>query len=133
MATKIKKLLPNEHQVQSAFFDLVRWKYPRCELIYAVPNGGFRHKRTAMKLKREGVKAGVWDVSVDIPADNIHGMKIEFKVGKKLLTEEQHKMQNAYMKIGYFCTIEFDAEKALKSLDDYLSMCTPEQRRAAYI
>lgn len=131
--TRPGKLLPSEHQSQSAFFDLVRLKYPRCELIYAVPNGGHRHKLTAVKLKREGVKAGIWDITVDVPAGDCHGLKMEVKSGNNKLTKEQKKMEAAYIKAGYYCVIVRDAEEAMRCLDGYFYYCTSEQRLAANI
>src|SRR5699024_3023532 len=47
-------------------------------LIYHVPNGGQRSKKTAADLKREGVKAGVSDLVVMSARGGWHGMYLEF-------------------------------------------------------
>ncbi len=39
--------------------DINRCKYPELGLIFHIPNGGKRNKLEAIKLKKEGVKAGV--------------------------------------------------------------------------
>ena len=55
----------SEHQEQVALF---RWaefaiaRWPELALMYAIPNGGHRHKAVAAGLKAEGVKRGVPDV-----------------------------------------------------------------------
>jgi hypothetical protein len=74
-------------------------------MIYAIPNGGHRFISVARKLKREGVKAGVWDVMVDVPARGFHGMRLEFKSEKGKLTSEQKYMGELYKRFGYVTSI----------------------------
>lgn len=57
-------------------------KYPDFSLIHATPNGGKRHISVAVKLKREGVKAGFPDVSIPVPRGIYHGAYIEMKKEK---------------------------------------------------
>lgn len=80
---------PTEHAEQVALFgwlDVAQWgaKPDVAEalaLAFAIPNGSFRHKATAGKLKAEGVRAGVPDVCLPCPsADGAHiGLWIELK------------------------------------------------------
>lgn len=115
-----------EHFEQSAFF---RWldytltpSHPEYRyLIYAVPNGGKRNIVTAMKLKAEGVRPGVFDVNVDIAAGTFYGMKIEFKAGKNKLTEEQLKFFGFAQKDYYCCTV-YSWQEAAKNLVNYLQL-----------
>lgn len=56
----------SEHQIQCAvarFLDLALDGIPNC-IWWAVPNGGWRDRRTASKLKAEGVKPGVSDIMI---------------------------------------------------------------------
>ncbi len=54
--------LPTEHEEQRAF---VSWFRKSGDVrIFAIPNGGFRGKNQAMKLKAEGVSAGVPDLFI---------------------------------------------------------------------
>ena len=55
--------MKTEHQEQS---ELVMWfrQSFRPVRIFAIPNGGHRHKAAAMKLKVEGVSAGVPDLYI---------------------------------------------------------------------
>lgn len=103
-----KKVIISEHMIQSACFDWVRAMEQtdeRYKMIYAVPNGGHRFISVARKLKREGVKAGVWDVMVDVPMRGFHGMRLEFKSEKGKLTSEQIEMGHRYKRYGYVTSI----------------------------
>lgn len=50
-------------------------------LLYAIPNGGSRYKLEAVKMKREGVTAGVPDLHLEVPsADGMYSsLYIEMK------------------------------------------------------
>ena len=50
-----------EARMQAEFFRKVPFLFPRLpdKLLFAVPNGGSRHKIEAANMKRQGVKAGV--------------------------------------------------------------------------
>lgn len=55
--------LPTEHLEQVTFVAEFERLYPDAR-IFAIPNGGFRHKATAQKLSAEGVKKGIPDLFV---------------------------------------------------------------------
>lgn len=69
-------MIKSEHQEQAEFVMWFRQTF-RPVRIFAIPNGGHRHKATAMKLKVEGVSAGVPDLY--IPAWDLW---VEMKRGK---------------------------------------------------
>lgn len=86
----------SEHDEQTALFlwaSIYQEKIPGIELMFAVPNGGYRMGKTARDLKAEGVKKGVPDVW--LPISGVHGEKpvkglvIEMKFGKNKPTPEQ--------------------------------------------
>lgn len=52
-----------EHDEQKAFVKWFRLQYPAVR-IFAIPNGGDRHLKVAVKLKAEGVTSGVPDLFV---------------------------------------------------------------------
>ena len=58
-----------EARIQSEFFSKVPLFFPNLpdRLLFAVPNGGSRHKIEAANMKRQGVKRGVADVILQIP------------------------------------------------------------------
>lgn len=49
------------------------------DVIYHVPNGGQRNKKTAADLKRQGVKSGVSDLVVMDARGGWHGLYLELK------------------------------------------------------
>ncbi|UTV87513.1 VRR-NUC domain-containing protein [Cobetia amphilecti] len=69
---------------------LIRWLYAQHQngmqvgqllfgVVYHVPNGGKRNKKTAADLKMQGVRAGVSDLVVATARGGYHGVYIEFK------------------------------------------------------
>ena len=59
--------------------DLLAGRAPELRLLYAVPNGGWRHKATAVAMEKQGVKPGVPDMALDLARHGFHGLKIELK------------------------------------------------------
>lgn len=54
-------------------------KYPELRWLFHVPNGGFRNKQEAAKLRAMGVKSGVPDIWLPIKRGNFSGLVIELK------------------------------------------------------
>ncbi len=115
----------SEHLQQSAFFDLLRaneGRYPLLKWVFSVPNGGQRHVAVAAKLKREGVKRGVWDVFCGFPMAGAPGLWLEFKHGKNRLTTEQKDFQTAMEIVGYKTAVCYSWESAAEVLENYLNI-----------
>jgi hypothetical protein len=69
-----------EGQEQAALMAEVALRYPEVfALIYHIPNGGHRHINVAIKLKEQGVKAGVPDLKLPMARGGFFGLYIEFK------------------------------------------------------
>lgn len=92
----------------------VRWfrdNYPGV-LIFSIPNGGFRHKAVAEKMRLEGVVPGIPDLM--IPAWRLF---VEMKAQKGRLSEHQ-KEKIAYLSsVGYQCLVCY-------GFDDFKSQIT---------
>lgn len=84
--------MPSEHIEQVTFVNEFEKLWPGVR-IFAIPNGGFRHKATADKLKAEGVKAGIPDLF--IPAWNVW---IEMKRQKGGSVSKEQKDWHAYLR-----------------------------------
>ena len=114
----------NEGQHQEALFDWANhliYKYPELKYLYHIPNGGKRDARTAIILKREGVKAGIPDICLPVSRKGYHGLYIELKVGKNKPTEKQKKWIEILNQQGYFatwCTGWTDAAKIIQAYLD---------------
>lgn len=74
---------PLEAQEQTYLFqwasDMGDLKWPELHFMYAIPNGGSRHKLEAANLKKQGVKSGVPDVMLPVARQGYHGLYIEMK------------------------------------------------------
>ena len=97
--------MTEEYKIQCDFFKHVhdmssidkRYRY-----IFHIPNEGKRSLKSALTLKRMGLKNGVPDIFVSVPCGQYHGMYIEFKSAKgKLTTDQQEFLSDALAKCYY--------------------------------
>jgi hypothetical protein len=113
----------SEHQIQSAFIKRVRMnekKYPMLKMLFAIPSGGARTAITGAMLKREGVIKGVPDLFLAYPSQGLHGLFIEFKAARGVLSSEQREMINALEDNLYACVVCRDAGEAWEQVMEYL-------------
>ena len=103
---------------------LVKWfdlTYPEYKgRLFAVPNGGFRHKATARKLSLEGVRKGVPDLFLPIPTPNHHGLFVELKSESGRPTVEQKEWISYLNSEGYLAKICKGWVTASKVISEYL-------------
>lgn len=97
-------------------------RYPELKLIYHVPNGGSRNTLEAANLKRQGVKAGVPDLSLPVARKGFHGLYIEMKFGRGKTTEHQQWWLSELQKQGYKTAVCYGADEAIETLKEYLGM-----------
>jgi hypothetical protein len=112
-----------EHDEQVKLFEwaaLNAGRFPELEYLHAVPNGGHRHPGVAVKLKAEGVKAGVWDVNLDCARHGYHGLKIEMKAGENTLTDNQRRWGAFYETQGYKTAVCYGWVEAAQVIMEYL-------------
>lgn len=93
---------------------------PELELLHHIPNGGKRDITTARRLKAEGVKAGVPDISLPVPSGRYHGLYIELKAGKNKTTENQNEWLDKLTQQGYYIAVCYGWEAASKVITEYL-------------
>ena len=75
------KLQPTEHQLQTSLCEyLDRALLPSLD-YFAIPNGGARHIRVAMKLKATGTKRGIPDLCILLPEGRIAWLELKIKGG----------------------------------------------------
>jgi len=87
----IAKESESSHQIALfAMCALNMKKYPELKWFHAIPNGGFRDKITAGKLKAEGVKSGVSDMFLPVKCDAYSGLYIELKKLKSLIYKGEY-------------------------------------------
>jgi len=111
----------SEHEEQAKLFGWTR-NHPKLPWMFAIPNGGLRNKATAVRMKSEGVKAGVWDIFLPVPSGQYHGLFIEMKWGKNVLTPAQKEFGDYATQQGYCCKVAYSAEEAIEIIDEYLGL-----------
>ncbi len=90
-------------------------------LIYHVPNGGHRHKQVAVKLKGQGVKAGVPDLVLPMARGGYFGLYLEFKAtapNDAAVSASQHVWIRRLNDQGYLaivCRGHFDAMEQIRA------------------
>ncbi len=122
-------MIPTEHQEQSS---LIQWanmsegKYPDLKRLFAIPNGGHRHKATAAKLKAEGVRKGVLDLCLPVARGGYHGLFIEMKrIKGSYPTKDQKEEISELRADGYRAEVCKGWESAKDVLIDYLGENIP--------
>lgn len=95
-------------------------KYPELDLMYHIPNGGKRDLGTAIKLKAEGVKAGVPDIHLPVARGGYIGLYIELKAGKNKATDNQKGWLERLAKQGHRTCVCYGWESASEVLIKYL-------------
>lgn len=94
--------------------------WPELELLFAIPNGGHRVKGVAVKLQREGVRAGVPDIFLPVARGDWHGLFIEMKAEKGKVTEKQEEWHERLKAAGYLVLVCYGWEAARKAIESYL-------------
>lgn len=111
---------PSEHEEQKA---LTKWARSRgIELLFAIPNGGYRSMSVAKKLKAEGVQPGVPDMLLAIPRAPYHGLFIEMKSMKGTASKIQKAWITALNAQGYKAVICRGFEEGKATIKDYLTV-----------
>ena len=115
----------SEAQEQRALFKwagLAEQKYPELRLLHHIPNGGKREARTAINLKREGVKAGVPDICLPVARGEYHGLYIELKAGKNKTSSKQEEWIKLLIEQGYYVKVCYGWLEAREVIESYLSL-----------
>jgi len=114
----------DEHTEQCAVMAWVAWNvsaHPCLKWLHAIPNGGHRNPRVAVKLKAEGVKAGVADLFLPWPVAGKCGLYIEMKAMDGDLKNNQQEFLEYAEDAGYVAAVCYGADEAIQVLEDYLA------------
>lgn len=112
----------SEHEAQRAVVEAVAryaQQRPALRLLYAIPNGGKRHVAVAVKLKAEGVKAGVPDLCLPVARGGYHGCYLEGKRKGGHVSAAQLEWLTALALEGYYVTIFWSADQGIDTLLKY--------------
>ncbi len=93
-------------------------------LVFAIPNGGLRDKRTAARLRAEGVLAGVPDLLVAESRMGYHGMFIEMKAENQRRPSSvrpiQRRVHEMLRRRGYRVEVCYGVDDAWRKVLFYL-------------
>ena len=116
-------MVRNEHDLQVSIIDRIKLyepQYPELTLLHAIPNGGQRHKAIAVKLKAEGVKAGVPDLCLPVARNGFHGFYRELKTKTGTMRASQKMWLRALEKNGYSVGVCRDVDQAVIEIVSYV-------------
>jgi hypothetical protein len=114
----IKKPFSGEAGVQKSVIDYLKYTYPN--VLYCASAGGVRTSmKQAIKMKATGYVKGVPDLQIFQPMGNYHGLLIEIKDIKGVVSKEQKEWIKELNKRGYYATYSKGFEATIKVIDDY--------------
>jgi hypothetical protein len=114
----IKKPFSGEAGVQKSVIDYLKYTYPQA--LYCASAGGVRTSmKQAIKMKATGYVKGVPDLQIFEPIRNYHGLLIEIKDIKGVVSKEQKEWIKELNKRGYYATYSKGFEATIKVIDDY--------------
>ncbi|MEI6823180.1 MAG: VRR-NUC domain-containing protein [Bacteroidota bacterium] len=90
----------NEHELQSYCVQWFNLNYPK-SLLFAIPNGGLRNLKVAVKLKKEGVVSGIPDLFLAKGTPDYNGLFIEMKYGKGKTRSNQNEIHTKLLDSNY--------------------------------
>lgn len=100
----------------------IRAQWPELALLFHIPNGGTRDTVEGKHLKQQGVKPGVPDLFLPVPAGRYHGLFIEMKTDKGRASDAQKWWIERLNAAGYFAQVCHGWEAAVDLLERYLSL-----------
>jgi VRR-NUC domain len=124
-------LMPSEHDEQVAVFAWAATqlkRHPELALMFAIPNAGKRHVAYAVKLRDEGLKAGIPDIFLPVPhylcdfnRFDYHGLWIEMKRKRGgVVSPEQKWWHQQLTENGYRVVVARGAVEAIAEIENYL-------------
>lgn len=126
-----KELIPYEHEEQVAFFEWAQWflSDDLLGLLWATPNGQERNKIVAKRLKDEGVRPGVPDITFAFPCRGYHGLYIEMKRKKSYsVSSTQKRKIEALRDVGYRVEVCRGFDEARAVMYNYLGTIKGRQK-----
>lgn len=104
-------------------------RWPALKLLYAIPNGGFRNKIEASRLKISGTRAGVPDVHLAYPEGPYVGLWIELKIKGNKTSPEQDKWIARLRDAGHCVKVCYGFYEARDAVLGYLLQLPLENER----
>lgn len=120
MKPRAKKPLAGEAGVQTLIVNYLKFQYPG--ILYCASAGGmFTSMKQAIKMKMTGYVKGFPDLQICEPNEKYHGLFIEVKTEKGVVSKEQKEWIKQLNKRGYYATYVKGSDEAIKVIDAYFS------------
>ena len=113
----------SEHDEQAALIEWANYQANTCpelDMLFAVPNGGHRAKRTAAMMKAEGVKPGVPDLWLPVKRQGFTGLVIEMKYGKNKPSDWQRWWLESLKAQNWQTAVCYSFDEARQTILNYL-------------
>lgn len=111
----------HESQLQQACVRWFRVQYPKlARCLFSIPNEGKRGRANSMRMKAEGMVAGVPDLFLTVPAKPYHGLFIEMKWGDNKPTANQVEFMREADHMGYKTVVVWSFEQFENAIKTYL-------------
>ena len=109
----------SEHDEQVAVIEY-------CDLksipVFHIPNGGYRRKSEAARMRAEGVRAGVPDLCIPVSRGNYHSLYIEMKAEGGKPTKAQARWIWRLREEGMAAFVCVGADNAIACIDWYMAL-----------
>ena len=110
-----------EALIQEAVINYINAQYPGT--LYCASAGGVRTSmKQAVMMKRTGYVKGFPDIFIYEPKGQWHGLAIEMKTAKGVMSQHQKEWQNELMKRGYIAVTCKSFDQAQIIIDEYLAL-----------
>ena len=106
---------------------LIQWCRTRPELqfLFHIPNESVGGQGWIIRNRQLGVKSGVPDLMLPIPAGDYHGLFVEMKTKGGRVSETQKKWIDALNGLGYLAVVAYGWEDARCSSEDNTAARSP--------
>lgn len=115
---------PTEAQEQEALFSWAaynRAKYPALAMMYHIPNEGKRSGLNGLRMRAQGLRAGVPDICLPVPSGRYTALYIELKRRQGgRVSEAQAGWIGALNRVGCRAVVCRGWEEAREEIERYL-------------
>jgi hypothetical protein len=110
-----------EALIQEAVINYINAQYPR--LLYCASAGGVRTSmKQAVKMKKTGYVKGFPDIFIYEPRKEWHGLAIEMKTAKGVVSQSQKEWRKNLDQRNYMAFVCRSFDEAKIVIDEYLAL-----------
>lgn len=119
----MEKLKKTEEFEQTALFQYASYQQePEWQLLFSIPNGGFRKLKTGIRMKKTGLKPGIPDIFLPVGRGMYHGLFIEMKSERGAVPNHQREWHVKLRDQGYKVDVCRGCDPAIAVITQYLQM-----------